>query len=61
MPSSRRRVVKKTDPEELVQDPYCLIYIPKGSALRKKIGGKIFYFCNKDCLLKYIEETKRKF
>jgi len=41
--------------KELVQDPHCLTYIPKETALRTTIGGNIHYFCSQTCL----EEFKR--
>ncbi len=54
--------VKKKDtraePEELVQDPYCQTYIPKGLALKKKVGGQVQYFCCERCLKNYIREAK---
>jgi YHS domain-containing protein len=44
--------------EELVQDPYCQTYIPKGSALKKRILGKDYYFCKKECLTNFIQNQK---
>ena len=52
---SRRRVNRQSEPEELVQDPYCQTYIPKRSAIRKKLSGKIYYFCKEECLEKFIQ------
>jgi YHS domain-containing protein len=56
-PSLRRKVNMRDEPEELVQDPYCQTYIPKRSAVKKRIAGKDCYFCNPDCLRKYLEKT----
>ena len=42
--------------EELVQDPCCQTYIPKKSAIRKKIAGRVLHFCSKECLTKYLEK-----
>jgi YHS domain-containing protein len=47
------------EPEELVQDPYCQTYIPKESALRKKIDGRMLYFCNQECLKNYLNKMKK--
>jgi YHS domain-containing protein len=58
MPPLRKKMDRKSEPEELVQDPYCQTYIPKQSAVKKRIGGKDYYFCNRDCLKKYLEEKK---
>jgi YHS domain-containing protein len=55
-PSLRKNVKKRDEPEELVQDPYCQTYIPKRSAVKKRIGGKDCYFCNSECLKKYLEK-----
>ncbi|OGP90253.1 MAG: hypothetical protein A2157_14835 [Deltaproteobacteria bacterium RBG_16_47_11] len=46
---------RKSEPEELIQDPYCQTYIPKRSALKKKIAGKDYYFCNRGCLKRYLK------
>ncbi len=53
-----RRSGLKDPPEELVQDPYCQTYIPKGSGLKKRIGGKDYYFCKKDCYHQYVKQHK---
>jgi YHS domain-containing protein len=53
---------KKTDgrdePEELVQDPYCQTYIPKRTALKKKVGGMVYYFCGQECMERYFRKGK---
>ncbi len=58
MPGSRKKMNRKPEPEELVQDPCCQTYIPKRSAVKKKIDGKLLYFCNRDCMKKYIDRTR---
>jgi len=55
-PSLRKKVNTRDEPEELVQDLYCQTYIPKGSAVKKRIAGKDCYFCNSECLKKYLEK-----
>lgn len=47
---------RKQDPEELVQDPYCQTYIPKQSALKKKVEGQMRYFCCEKCLKSYVRK-----
>jgi YHS domain-containing protein len=54
--SLRKKPDRDIEAEELVQDPYCQTYIPKQSALKKKIDGRMFYFCSKECLTKYLEK-----
>ncbi len=34
---------------ELKRDPVCGTFISTSTALQKKIGGEIFYFCSEDC------------
>ncbi len=55
MPFIRRTTDPKSESEELVQDPSCQTYIPKRSALRKRIAGKNYYFCNRECLKTYLK------
>ena len=35
--------------DEMVQDPNCMTYVPKGSAVRKNVDGKTHYFCSQAC------------
>lgn len=55
MPSLRKKMNRGTEPEELVQDPYCQTYIPEQSAIKKKIGGHLFHFCGQDCLNHFLQ------
>jgi len=48
----------ESDPEELVQDPYCQTYIPKRSAVKKRFDGKEYYFCNRNCLEAFRRKEK---
>jgi YHS domain-containing protein len=59
-PSLRKRVNRDVEPEELVQDPHCQIYIPKRLAIRKKVAGKEYYFCNQDCLKDYLKSRTQQ-
>ena len=52
--SLQRTTSKRSEAEELVQDPYCQTYIPMRSALKKRIKGRDYYFCNQDCLNKFL-------
>jgi uncharacterized protein len=58
MPMWREKSNRESEPEELVQDPYCQTYIPKRTAVRKRVKGRDYYFCNRGCLSKFIEEKK---
>jgi len=54
----RKKLSRESELEELVQDPYCQTYIPKRTAVRKRVKGRHYYFCNKECLRKFLEEKK---
>jgi len=54
----RKILGRESGPEELVQDPYCQTYIPRRTAVRKRVEGRDYYFCNKECLKKFLEEKK---
>ena len=60
MPSIRKRGNRRVEPEELVQDPYCLTYIPKRLAIKKNVAGRECYFCNQECLQHYLEKGGRE-
>jgi YHS domain-containing protein len=49
---------RESEPEELIQDPYCKTYIRKRTAVRKRVKGRHYYFCNKECLRKFLEENE---
>jgi YHS domain-containing protein len=48
------------EPEELVQDPFCLTYVSKRIAVRRKIAGKDYYFCGERCLKNYLEDRNSR-
>jgi YHS domain-containing protein len=56
-PSLGKKVNRRDEPEELIQDPYCQTYVPKQSAVKKRIAGKDYYFCNLECLRNYLEKS----
>ncbi len=60
MPSVKKRMDRKTDPEDLVQDPCCQTYISRRSALKKKIAGNTRYFCSRECLKNYLQSDVKK-
>jgi YHS domain-containing protein len=59
MPARRKKLNRGSGPEELVQDPCCHTYVPKRSAIKKKIAGGWFYFCNQECMENYINGIKK--
>ena len=53
---SNKRTNQKAEPEELVQDPCCHTYISQRSAVRKKIAGRVLYFCSEECLRNFVKQ-----
>ena len=57
---------KKTVPREntlekgsdMVRDQICGVYIPKERAEISKSGGKVYYFCSKECQEKFYAESR---
>lgn len=39
--------------EDLVEDPYCHIYVPEGDAYKASIDGETVYFCSQKCYKQY--------
>ncbi len=57
-PARRNKKDGASDPEELVQDPYCQTYISKRFAIKKRVLGKDRYFCKRECLENYRRDCK---
>ena len=49
-PLLRKKGSRESEPEELVQDPYCQTYISIGSALKKKLLAVCIIFVIKNVL-----------
>ncbi len=56
--NQRKRLNREPEPEELVQDPQCQTYIPSRTAVRKRVGGREYYFCGKECVRKFLNQKK---
>ena len=39
--------------DQMVQDPMCRVYLPRGTAVEATIGGQQYYFCSRDCAGKF--------
>jgi YHS domain-containing protein len=35
--------------DQMVQDPVCRVFVPRGSAVTEVIGGQTYCFCSKGC------------
>jgi len=45
--------------DEMVQDPYCKIYIPRRQAVRRVHEGNEMFFCSEECADKFKAENKQ--
>ena len=41
------RLLKSKD--QMVQDPVCRVFVPRGSAVTEVIGGQTYCFCSQGC------------
>jgi len=44
---------------EMVQDPYCKVYIPLRDAHKRLIDNKEYFFCSEECADKFEREISR--
>jgi len=42
--------------DQMVQDPVCLVFVPRGTAVTEDIGGQTYYFCSRSCADKFQEK-----
>ncbi|MCX5721765.1 MAG: hypothetical protein NT179_07000 [Nitrospirae bacterium] len=42
--------------DQMVQDPVCRVFVPRGVAVTEDIGGQIYYFCSRSCAHKFQEQ-----
>jgi uncharacterized protein len=49
---------QKREGEEMVCDPQCGVYIPQGSAIKRRIKGDTVFFCSRECVEKYREKAR---
>jgi YHS domain-containing protein len=38
-----------SDKHQMVQDPVCRVFVPRGAAVQEEIGGQIYFFCSREC------------
>jgi YHS domain-containing protein len=44
---------------DMVQDPVCKTYVPRGSAVSANIGDQTYLFCSRDCAETFQNQTGR--
>ena len=42
--------------EDMVRDPQCGTYVPRGDAVEKTIKGEKYYFCSRECRDAYLQK-----
>ena len=41
------------DKNQMVQDPVCHVFVPRGAAVTEVIGGQTYCFCGRSCADKF--------
>ncbi len=54
--AANKSIPKKREGEEMVEDPYCHVYIPISESYAATIDGQTRYFCSRECYEKFIKE-----
>jgi YHS domain-containing protein len=44
--------------DQMIQDPVCRVYVPRGSAVEATIGGQPYFFCSHDCATQFASRLK---
>jgi uncharacterized protein len=55
--SSQRRKRREQLGGEMVRDPVCETYVPKATAIEKKMNGETVYFCSQTCAEAYLKKS----
>lgn len=55
-----RETEKSAQGEDLVEDPYCHVYIPISEAHKLDMNGETLYFCSKACLEQFQNQRNVK-
>ncbi len=48
-----QRTVNGDEVEELVQDAYCKMYVPRRDSVKRIVRGQTDYFCSEECARRY--------
>jgi YHS domain-containing protein len=52
----RQELPKRREGEDMIEDPYCHVYIPISEAYAATVEGNTRYFCSRQCYEKFINE-----
>ena len=53
MRGDRGRIRDRPLRDELVKDPVCETYVPRRSAVARRVGSVTYYFCSATCAAKF--------
>ena len=48
-----------SDKNQMVQDPVCRVFVPKGTAVQEEIGGQNYFFCSRECATTFQRQLAR--
>ncbi|MEN6463750.1 MAG: hypothetical protein ABFD62_01085 [Syntrophaceae bacterium] len=54
--ATRQNIPKRREGEDMVEDPYCHVYIPISEAYAATVEGNTRHFCSRECYEKFISE-----
>jgi len=54
--AAHKELSRKRLGEDMVEDPYCHVYVPISDAYAATVEGQTRYFCSRECYEKYINE-----
>lgn len=60
MPGGKKDVPrpKSRQGEDMVQDPQCGTFVPRGDAVEKTVRGQKYYFCSARCRDEFLAEKR---
>lgn len=51
---------RTTEISDMVQDPVCKTFISAREAERRVIGGRVYYFCSRECAERFEVDQERE-
>ena len=44
------------DQDQMVEDPVCHVFVPRGSAIVETMGGRTYCFCSSNCAATFLKQ-----
>ncbi len=54
--AARQEMPKRRQGEDMVEDPYCHVFIPISESYSATVEGNTRHFCSRECYEKFINE-----